>query len=74
MVSILAKRVLDFRFSATLVVVTFLAYRMLVYPFLAALGLEITPQFPVVLVGTLFIAVLVDWSFKRPAKDEIGRA
>jgi len=54
-------------------VVTFLAYRMLVYPFLAALGLEITPQFPVVLVGTLFIAVLVDWSFKRPAKDENGR-
>ena len=69
-VSIMAKRVLDFRFSATLVVATFLAYRMLVYPFLAAIGMEITPEFPVVLVGTLLIAVLVDYFFRRPAKGE----
>jgi len=69
-VSLMAKRVLDFRFSATLAVATFLAYRVLVYPFLAAIGMEITPEFPLVLVGTLFIAVLVDYFFRRPAKGE----
>ena len=73
-VSLMAKRVLEFRFSATLAVVTFLAYRLLVYPFLAALGMEITPDFPILLVATLFIALLVDWSFKHRVDRESSLA
>jgi hypothetical protein len=69
-VSLMAKRVIDLRFGATLAVATFLAYRVLVYPLLAAVGMEITPQFPVVLVGTLLIAVLVDRFYKGPAERQ----
>jgi hypothetical protein len=69
-VSLMAKRVIDFRFSATLAVATFLAYRLLVYPLLAAVSMEITPRFPVVLVGTLIIAVLVDVFVKGPAEHQ----
>jgi len=69
-VSLMAKRVVDFRFGATLAVITFLAYRLLVYPLLSALDMEITPQFPTILVGTLIIAVLVDIFVKDPTERQ----
>lgn len=60
LVAVVASRVVALRFAGTAAVAVFLALRVGIYPFLAALDVTATPRFPIWLPGLVVVGIIVD--------------